>query len=1137
MKIRYSGRHVVLPLLLLVLFCTSAKGLFAQAVSATLLGTVTDKLGAVTVGANVTVVEKATNISHTTTTNASGNYTLPDLSPGTYSVTIEAPTFRRETRANVDVIVNTTVRVDFELSPGDVTESIMVTDAPPMLQTDRADVSTKLEAEKFENLPVGVNRNFQSLLNLVPGTAPASFQHSQFFNAQSSLQTEVNGLPRMGNSYQIEGVDDDERTGLLQIMIPPADAIETVDMSTNNFEAELGRAIGAVTNVTLKSGTNKWHGSASEYFQNSYLNARSYFSNVVGHVAYNYFGGNISGPVLHDKLFFYFDYFRTADHEANANTMTIPFKKSYTCNSNGFIDLSDGYTPNGRGQVYDPNTGNADGTGRQPFAGNLIPCARANSVSLALLNMIPAPNTNLGSAANPANNYFVTLPFQKTSDTYDAKVDWQISSTDRLSYRYGYQKSRVFQAPAFSSMAGGPANGGFAGIGNQAAFSTAVNYNHTFSPTLLTEARFGVAHYRSDAQPSDYGKSDATTIGIPGVNIDQLTSGQVGINLGSFSQPTLGYSASVPWIRGEANIDFVNHWTKVVGNHSIKFGVDLRRVRDDLLQGQTYSPRGIYTFGQNQTALNGNSATDFHNDIASFLLDLPSSAGRDLFTYFPAYRQWWLFAFAGDKWQATPRLTLDYGVRWEFYPPATPRKSGGFSNYNPINNTLDIAGVGGNPSNLGLKTRYTYFAPRTGFAYRFGESTVLRGGFGMSYMPFEDNNYAYNYPIRANNAYTTLNAYSVTVLADGVTPATFQNGFPAPVAVNVPSTGIINVTSNTTLNSSSFYYVPKNYYNPYVESWNVMVQQALPGNFSLQVGYVANHGVHLGANNNINLPSTLGGGSASSPQYAQFRRTAAVNEIFIGTSSNYQSLQVQVTRRMTKGFSNTTAFTWGKGLGYFSGDDGGFYFFQDLPRNYAPMDYDRRLNLQESFTYELPFGPNKPYLNRGVLSRTIGGWKLSSVLSFVTGTPFSVTANGGTLNTPGWTQTANMTGPFKVLHHGPGHKWFDTTSFSQPAGCTSLPCSIQDGVTVGNTGRNQFYGPGYVQNNFSLFKTFALAEPYTVDVRLDAFQLSNTPQFANPQNSLTSATFGQITSTMGSGSGVNGIGGGRTLQLAAIFKF
>ena len=1156
----------------LLLMCSSVAG-FGQAVSGTLLGTVSDSTGAAVQGAKVTATEAATGLVYTTTTNASGNYTFPTLPPGRYAVTVEGTGFKRDTHQNVDLLTNSSTRVDVELVIGSMTETVLVTTAPALLQTDRADISTKIEARQVADLPLGTNRNFQSLLNLVPGTSPAVFQHSQFFNAQSSLQTEVNGLPRMGNIYQIEGIDDNERTGLLQIIIPPAEAIQSVDISTNNFEAELGRATGAVTNVTLKSGSNAFHGSAFEFIQNNAVNARSYFGGPLGHLSYNYFGGSIGGPIWKDKLFFFGDYLRTTDHEKISNTFTIPPPQFYTP-VNGFIDLSAPLnTTTGAGQVYDPTTGDGVTTPRTAFANNQIPISKVNPVSLAFLQAlgkVAQPNQNVANLANPSNNYVTNLPFTKETNSFDVKLDYALSGKDHLSGRYSFQKVDTFQAPAFGPFLGGPGGGGgFQGTGAQTAYSTGLNYDHTFSPTLLAEFRFGVAHLRNNAQPSNYGTNDATTAGVPGVNLpgQPFTTGQVGITIGNFGQsgqtyPLIGYSASIPWIRGESNIDLVNVWTKVLKNHTLKAGVDLRRVRDDLLQDQTYSPRGAFTFGENQTS-NSGRATNVANDMASFLLDVPNQVGRDLNTFFPAYRQWWFFAFVSDKWQATSKLTVDLGLRWEFYPPATPRNAGGFSNYDQVNNNLVIAGVGGNALNLGMKTQYKNFAPRTGFSYRIDDNTVFRGGFGISYTSFPDNNYAYNYPIRANNSFLppgSNSAYGAAVLGDGVTVASFQQGFPPPIPVPIPANGIIPAITST-LVSQQYNVINLNYKNPYVEAWNVAVQRALPGSMSLQLAYVANHGVAISGNQNINNPSAYGGGSASAPEYncvgcpSNLHRTAATNVLFQGYSSNYQSLQVQLTRRMTKGLAFNSAFTWGKGLGYISGDDGGLTFFINTRRNYAPLDFDRRLNFEQSFTYELPVGRGHRFLSSGIGAIALGGWKLSGTVSAVSGTPFTVQANGGTLNTPGTAQTANLVAPFRVLGGiGPGNQWFDKNAFpvattANPAGPNSgqpLGCTGQTypncNPGLGNTGRNQFRGPGYVQDNLSIFKSFPIFREAALEARFEAFQLSNTPQFNNPNagsGSIISATnFGQITSTLGSGQGsVNGVGGGRTLQASMKISF
>ena len=1152
---------IVCVLFAVFFFLGSSIAMFGQAVSGTLVGTVQDSSGAALVKASITATEVATATTYQSVTNETGNYTIPSLPPGRYTVTVSAPGFKKWTHENIDILLNSTTRVDAEVVPGSVSEEVLVTTAPPLLQTDRADISTKLETHDIANLPLGTNRNFQSLLNLVPGTSPATFQHSQFFNAQSSLQTQVNGMPRQSNLYQIEGIDDDERTGLLQIIIPSPEAIQSVDISTNNFDAELGRAMGGVTNVVLKSGTNAFHGSVFYFIQNSAANARSYFGGPLGHLAYNYVGGTIGGPIFKDKLFFFGDYTHSSDHESIGSTFTIPDSRYYTPNAQGFVDLSSTLGAQAglfqTGQVFDPNTG--DGTAahpRTPFANNQIPFSRINPVSLSILQKVNAAaalygklNSTLPLSA-PTNNYTTNLPFTKSTDSFDTKIDFTLNERNHASGRYSYQRVNTFQAPAFGSFLGGPAGGGFQGTGAQNSYSFGVNYDHVFSPTLFTEARFGVAHLRNDAQPSNYGSPDATTLGIPGVNLDQFTSGQVGLTInGGFTGTLIGYSASVPWIRGESNIDFVNTWTKIIHNHTVKAGIDLRRVRDDLLQDQTFSPRGVYTFSDVQTS-DSRAKTNIANDISSFLLDLPSQVGRDLNTYFPGYRQWWFFAFANDKWQASSRLTVDLGVRWDFYPPATPRLAGGFSNYDPVANNLVIAGLGTNPSNLGMQTRYRYFAPRTGVSYRVTDDTVIRAGFGISYTPFPDNVYAYNYPIRANNSYGLVGSspFTPAVLADGVTTATFQAGFPAPVPVPIPTNGIIPVNTPQ-LKSQTYFYIPLNYKNPYVMSWNVALQQAFRGNLSMQIAYVGNHGVDISGAQNINLPSTYGGGNASLPENIAFGRTAATNQYYLPFSSNYHSLQAQLNKRFSNGLAFTSAFTWGKAMGYIantgpagSPDNGGILFFIGGHRNYAALDFDRTLNYEQSFTYELPFGRGHTMLNSGFASYVLGGWRIAGIVSVVSGQPFTVSTNGANLNTPGTEQTGDLTGVYRVSHAvGAANHWFDPTAFSTPSGCPTSGCTAQN-VGVGTSGRNQFRGPGYIQDNVSIFRSFPIFREASGEFRFDAFQLSNTPQFANPTSNnccaTTNSSFGTVTSTLGSGQGsVNGVGGGRSLQLSARINF
>jgi hypothetical protein len=1117
-----------LAVVLVALACAGAA--YSQAVNATLLGTVTDSSGAVVPNAKVSVTEVTTNSARVGQTNDSGYYAFVNLPPGSYSVAVEATGFKKELRRDVTVLVDTNTRVDIQLQPGVVTETVEVTGAPPLLQADSAGIGLKIQENLIENAPLGVNRNFQSLLNLVPGVAPVQFQHSQFFNASSSLQTEVNGQMRQGNNFMIEGTDDNERTGLLQIYIPPIEAIQTVDASVANHDPELGRASGAVMNVIMKSGGNQFHGAAYEFLQNSDMNARAFFNASVGHLAYNYVGGNVGGPIKKDKLFFFGDYLRVMDHEANTNLVTIPPNQWRTG------DLSQATTT-----VYDPATGNPlDGTGRLPFSGNVIPTSRINTVSTAIANLLPATNQTY-SITKVANDYFALLPFQKTTDSLDAKIDYTLDEKDRLSGRFSFSRPVVFQAPLFGNAGGDGPGTAFMGTGTQRTYSSNLNYDRMLSPSFVVETRIAVSHYHNEAYPSDYGSNDATSIGIPGVNINQFTSGMVGININDgFSNPVVGYSASLPWVRGEANVDVVNIWTKMKGNHTFKWGIDLKRIRDDLLQDQTYGARGIYNFAASQTALctaksvsssTGlatactSSATGIANDMASFLLSTPSYIGRDVNTYFPAYRQWEFFGFGGDKWQVTPKLTVDLGLRWEFYPPATPEFAGGFSNYDPTTNNLVIAGVGSNPSNLGMKTRYNYFAPRVGIAYRITDKTVIRSGFGTSYTPFPDNTYAYNYPVRSNNNYTNVGDGFATTLLPSGQPATFQNGFPAPVPVAVPSTGIIPATGS--LLSQSMFAISPNFKNPYVETWNFAVQRALPLHLSLDVAYLGVHGVDTAAQFNLNTNlTTIGGGTAGQPLNILYGKTAGATLFWDGFSSSYNALQVKLDRHFGD-FNLTTAFTWGKAMDFQSGDDGALLFYINIRRDYARADFDRSFNFNQSYVYSLPFGKGKKMLSGGPGAWILGNWQVSGILTLMSGMPVTVTASGTSLNTPGETQTANQVAPLQILKGiNTGNLWFSTSSFAQPTG-----------VVFGNTGRNIFSGPGLFAINASLFKNFRVGERANIELRGESFNLTNTPAFGQPQGSMTSSTFGYVTTTVGSGTGVNGTGGGRSIQMGLKVSF
>ena len=965
----------------------------------------------------------------------------------------------------------------------------------------------------------------------MPGAALPESQHSAFFNPQVSLATRFNGQSRLGNNLQLEGVDDNERTGLLQVLIPPQEAIQTVDVSTSNFEAELGRATGGVTNVILKSGTNQYRGELYEFNRVSALASRNFYDAARGHFTYNYFGGTFGGPIRKNRTFFFGDYLRIEDHSANNDRLSLPLADMRTGNLNV---AAPGKSPT---IIYDPTTGNtATGAGRTPFAGNIIPANRINPVSTKILSVIPSPN--LINPSNPyAQNYFVNSPFFRNTDQFDIKIDHNQSDKDRFAGRFSYSRPVTTDASVYGIYGGprGVGGSGFEGTGIQKTYSGAINYNRIFSPTLITEVRAGVNRYRNDAQQYGYGQKTADDLGIPGVNVSDWTSGPPQIALDNFGDPFIGFSASLPWIRAETNILVTNTWTKTLGNHTIKWGGEMRRIRDDLLQTQTVNPRGRYQFSTTQTS-NNVDPTSFTNSFASFLLDVPNAAGRDFPVIFPAYRAWQFFGFVQDKWVATPKLTVDIGLRWEFYPPATPAHTSGFSQFNPSTDSLVIAGIGGNPMNLGLHTNWHDFGPRLGIAYRLNDKTVVRTGFGISYSPFPDNTYAYNYPVKQNNVFTQPTGCSIcgVVLSDG-RPASFQNGFPPFNAVAIPSNGIIAKPDP----NQTYFFINPLFREPYVEAWNFAIQRSLPHNLAFEVAYVGNHGVDQPAVFNLNASITLGANQPGQPLFAAYGQKASVEDRYVGYSSMYHGLQTKLDKRFSNGFAMTTSYTFSKSMGMQS-EDSGLDFYINAHRNWRRLDFNRTHTFAQSYVYELPFGKGKHYLQNGPASYILGGWQVNGILTIYTGHPLtSFPGSSSVLGAPGNNNTVNWFGPGPIptpKGNGLSGIWFTNTicNFDPNKGALVInQCFAQPGAgnggkpEFGNLGRNFMDGPGAWNLDASIFRSIDIKERWKLQFRAEAFSVVNTPRWNDPNTDITSSNFGKIT----------GAGGARSFQLSAKLTF
>ncbi len=1069
-----------------------------QTSNGTILGTITDSSHAVIPNVQVSLTDTGTNSRRTADTNTTGYFVFPNLAPGTYRVDVEQPGFQKTVRSDIGLDANTTVRVDLQLTPGAVTETVDVTTEAPVLKTDRADTGGQITSQALDTMPMLHNRNYQSLLEIVPGVQKSYRDHSAFFNSQEHLQSVVNGLDHR-NNYMIEGLDNnvEDLTGI----IPPADAIANVDVSTTNYDPELGRAGGAVTNVVLKSGTNSYHGSAFEYNRVNALQARDPFSTTpAAHSVYNQFGGAFGGRVKRDKLFFFGDYQGSRDIAGQTNVVTMPtlaFRSG---------DLSAGKTP-----IYDPNTGTPDGKNRTPFANMRIDPSRISPISAKLLAFLPPPMN-----AGLSNNFQKDTVQSKPMDQFDTKIDWVVGANDRLSVRYSFQRATVFDPGLYGpngGIYGGPHNSGFQGSGPSRNQSPGLNYTHIFSPTLVAEFRFGIVRNHNSAINIDSGLTTSKDIGIPGVNLDAWSSGLTEIRPDNFSNPMLGFSNSLPWVRSVTNFNIVNNWTKTMGTHILKFGVDVRRERQDLLQTQVFNPRGRFVFTAGPTSLNGNSNTSFGNSFASFLLDQPGTgSGRDLAVIFPARRNTIYNLYFQDKWQVSQKLTVDLGLRWEYWPSSTPHHPGGFSNYNPFNNTLELAGIGSIPNDLGIGSHLTSFGPRIGAAYRLNDKTVFRAGYGISYIPRNTN--VYNFPVSQATQLPAINSF----LAVG----SMATGFPPPSPAVLPSTGVI-----VNPPAQAYTYIPKDLPQGYVESWNITLQRALPSNFSAEVAFVGNHGVNVPTSNNLNINAARvpGLGAATEPENILFGRTLQTLQPW-NAPSYYEGLQVRLNRRFTNGFTLFNSYAYGKAIDFNPSTAGANNFnVINFAANKGLSDWDRRNIYTMSAVYELPFGQGKHFLTSGPGKWVLGGWQVNGLWSWESGLPLDISTSASSLNAPGNINRPNVNGAVDIPGGiGLGTLYFDKTKFSAPVS-----------NTFGNLGRNVLHGPGIFTIDASVFRRFPIREQINLEFRAEAFNLTNTPQYNRPDTSFTSASFGSVISAGGTQSVI--VNSSRQLQFSMRLQF
>ena len=646
--------------------------------------------------------------------------------------------------------------------------------------------------------------------------------------------------------------------------------------------------------------------------------------------------------------------------------------------------------------------------------------------------------------------------------------------------------------------------------------STAMNWTRVFSNTMVMDVRGGVNYYHNVTWTEGNGLTTSTDVGIPGANLDEFTSGLSTIFIGGYSDPLLGFSASQPWDRSEETWNIATTVTKLVRSHTVKMGGEWRHNRDMLLQTQDAGgPRGRFNFNASGTGVPSEAATltGVANSMASFLLDWPNGVIRDLKVIDePGTKHSAVSLFAQDKWQAKPNITIDLGVRWEYCTPlAGIEGPGSLSNYDPASNTLRASGYGATSDSVNVKSTWSNINARTGISWRLANDTVIRAGYGGSTIPFPDNRYAFNYPVKQNYSGTVPNGFQAA--------GAMVTGFPAPTLVNIPQDGIIPVAGS--LLNSTYDVIPPGLREGTLHSWNVAVQRQLPYAITADIAYVGNRGVNLVMDVDENASLVYGSGNVGRSQFAAYNRTGTSRVRSNENKSEYNALQMKVDRRFQNGFMIMNSYTFSRSRDL-ANENTGIGTPIDFDLSWARSNFDRTHNYVLTSIYELPWGPGKKWMGEGLLGKIVGGWQLSGIFIAQSGVPLTIGGNGTLLNTPGNSAFVNLNGENTVLGGlGPGLLYFDTSVYSLPA------AGVQ-----GNMKRNSGpEGPGFWQLDTSLFKRFAVGATRFVEFRVDAFNTTNSVRWGNPGTGYSVATgntFGQITGTNG---------GQRSLRFGGRFVF
>jgi hypothetical protein len=1092
----------------LFIFCAAAfVQARAQVLFGSVVGTVTDSTGAAVPGATVLITNTQTNQTRTSPTDAGGLYTISTVPAGIYRVNISKTGFQTFQTASVEVIANNVVRVDAQLMVGTTSQTVEVQgSATAELQTDTADVHSEISSQVLENTPQAT-RTYQGIFNLVPGMSPPGGQLSGGTNNPSkSMQFAANGTGVQGPNVRIEGVSaTNPWVQQYTTFVPANESIASVNIVTNSPDAEQGLSGGPSVSVQLKSGSNGVHGAFYEYNVTNATEARNFFQPATQgppHLVENDTGGWISGPIIRNKLFYFGGYEGDFIEQGYPGIISVPTPQMLSGN------LSGSSTP-----IYDPATGNANGTGKTQFPGNIIPANRiANAVKI-MIPYVPAPNL-----PGIVNNYSVTQATTYNLHRIDTKIDYQATSKLRISGRYGYQPYNNVQNPFFGQFLGGSSGGWPAfssnGAGNylQHGATLAISSSATYvvSPTVVADFTFGVtqAHQYLFPTMTDT-KVGLDTLGIPGTNIGNLpwAGGMPDFDIAGYpnsTSTTFGYSYP-PLEYKDPIFEYTGSVTKIKGAHSIRAGEDIIRLHMNHIEVRNTQ----FQFTGGVTSVAGGPTPSDYNGVADFLLGLPNTT-NNWFQTVPwiNLRSWSLSLYVRDNWQASHKLTINYGIRWEHYP--VPTNSPGFPFNNLVENvnnpTVSLCGVAGNSPNCGIQVSWKLFAPSIGIAYRATDSMVVRAGYALSPQQVEmGNSVTQSFPAETEAVYNGANSYlaASTTLASGFPPLPTPDF--AAGTLPIPS-GAGNVNTD-----------PKNFRRGYIQSYNAIVQKEFGRDFVAQGGYVGTHVVNQDGTVDFNY-GQLGGGVASQP-LSQYGITGSTTSFQPATFDLYNSLQLSLQKRMSYWLTLQAAYTWSKDMqggatnalpSGAAGVEIPQYYY--LNRSVTPLD--RTNNFILNSTYQLPFGPNKQFLNHGIAGAVLGGWTANGIFNHLSGLPYSVTASNTSCNCPGSTQRANQV-LSNVAKGSVPHTSSDGSTYFNPLAFAPVTTA-----SFGTASYNSLRGPGATNLDASVFRDFHLWERVSMQFRAEAFNATNTPHFGNPTANVSSVAYdsnGNITNLNGFG--------------------